>query len=125
MLLTISGELLSMQKCCCYDTKYKNTMYCIYIKIVIFEYRKSLLFQFSLTVFMVMKFLAIGSACIRNNYTTFSRILQLVSHIQTRSVEIFVSLPFSLAWRSCTHPGCRIKSPIIIDIRNVIQRDVV
>ena len=74
---------------------------------------------------MVMKFLAIGSACIRINYTTFSRILQLLSHIQTRSVEIFVSFPFSLAWRSCTHPGCRIKSPIIIDIRNVIQRVVV
>ena len=97
LLLTMPGEMLSMQKCCCYDKKYKNTMYCMYIiKIVIFEYRKSLLFQFSLTVFMVMKFLAIGSACLRNNYTTFSRILQLVSHIQTRSVEIFVSLPFFL-----------------------------
>ena len=99
LLLTIPGEMLSIQKCCCYDTKYKNKMYCMYIKIVIFEYRKSLLFQFSLTVVMVMKFLAIESACIRNNYTTFSRILQLESHIQTRSVGIFVSLPFSLAWK--------------------------
>ena len=25
LLLTIPGEMLSMQKCCCYDTKYKNT----------------------------------------------------------------------------------------------------
>ena len=72
-----------------------------------------------------MKFLDIGSACTRNDYTTFSRILQLLSHIQTRSVEIFASLPFSLAWRSCTHPRCRLKRQIIIDIRNGIQRVVV
>ena len=33
LLLTIPGEMLSMQKCCCYDTKYKNTCFVCILKL--------------------------------------------------------------------------------------------
>ena len=74
ILLTISDEMLSMQKYCCYDTDYKNT--CIVcMEIVIFEYTQEIFYIIflSLTVFLVLKFLAMGSACSRNNDTIFSR----------------------------------------------------
>ena len=125
LLLTISGEMLSMQKYCCYDTKHKNSCL-VWILKLWFWIQEISLFQFSLTVFWVMKFLAMGSACKRYNDTTFSRIIWTAAVTHSDQISWNVCISFSLAWRWCTHPGCRIKSPIIIlDIRNVIQRVVV
>ena len=73
-----------------------------------------------------MKFLAMGSACKRYNDTTYSRIIWTAAVTHSDQISWNVCISFSLAWRWCAHPGCRIKSPIIIlDIRNVIQRVVV
>ena len=95
-LLTISGEMLSMQKYCCYDTKYKNTCIVCILKFWFWIHEISL-FQFSLTVFLVMKFLAMGSACIRNNDTTFSRIIWTAVVAHSDQISWNGSISFTLA----------------------------
>ena len=94
LLLTISGKMLYMQKYCCYDTKYKNTCIVCILKLW-FWIQEISLFQFSLTVFWVMKFLAMGSACKRYNDTTFSRIIWTAAVTHSDQISWNVYLFFS------------------------------
>ena len=73
ILLTISDEMLSMQKYCCYDTDYKNTcIVCIWKLWYLNTLRKSFISSFN-NCLLGIEISCYGICCYaRNNGTTFS-----------------------------------------------------